>query len=182
MNETVRILQRVKQGDAEAESRLYEIVQADLKERAERLMRAQPAGHTLQATALVDEVWLKLTNLKDASFEDRAEFLRTATRAMQSILVDHARARAAEKRGGGRRREELGEAPDRERGSALQMLALDEALGRLARADDALHDVAHLKLFGGFTHDDIARLRGVSTRTIERQWSAAQTWLQRELA
>jgi RNA polymerase sigma factor (TIGR02999 family) len=182
MNETVRILERVKRGDEEAESRLYELVHADLKVRAERLMRRQPAGHTLQATALVDEAWLKLTNLRDASFEDRAHFLRAATRAMQSVLVDHARAKATEKRGGDHRREDLGEAADGAPDAALQMLALDEALGRLAAADGALHEVAQLRLFGGFSHGEIARLRGVSTRTIERLWSAAQAWLQRELA
>ncbi|MHC5059090.1 MAG: ECF-type sigma factor, partial [Planctomycetota bacterium] len=117
----------------------------------------------------------------DASFEDRAHFLRAATSAMRSVLIDHARARATDKRGGGRRREELPEELGARPRAALEMLALDEALRKLAQVDDSLHDVAQLRLFGGFSHDEIGRLRGTSSRTVERQWRAAQAWLQREL-
>lgn len=181
MDDTLQILQRIRTGDPAAEAELYALVEEELRRRAGNLMRNQRAGHTLQPTALINEAWIKLSRGEQASWEDRSHFLRTATRAMQSILVDHARGRLTEKRGGAQGRVQAEVEPADPAEPAWRMIALSEAMERLEQVDAELHRVAQLRVFGGLSHQDIADLSDVSVRTVERTWRAARAWLAREL-
>lgn len=182
MSDTLQIIQRLRAGDRAAHSELYELVHTELRERAGRLMHNQRAEHTLQPTALVNEAWLKLAGGSNPNWEDRVHFLRAATRAMQSVLVDHARAKLAVKRGQEPARVELTHEPQDKRCSSWRVLALDEAMGRLEAIDAAEAQVAQLRVFGGLSHPEIAQLLGSSQRSIERLWRSAREWLQRELS
>lgn len=179
--EVTKELRRLRSGDGAAEGRLFQLLYTELHDRARQLMSRQRADHTLQATALVNEAWLKLCRHDRDVEVDRTHFVQLATRAMRSVLVDHARARVTDKRGGGAGRipiedhEVVQDAP----GGAL--LALDEALTRMKRSDPDLARVAELRLFGGLEHQEIAVVLGISTRTAERAWKVVQSMLQREL-
>jgi RNA polymerase sigma factor (TIGR02999 family) len=176
-----QLLDEVAAGDRSAEGRLFALVRTDLHERAHRMMRAQPADHTLQTTALVHEAWLKLEPRVASGWKSRAHFLCVASAAMRSILVDHARAQAAGKRGGAGVRVPLEDEAAAGGGAGEDLIALDEALDRLAGVDAELARVANLRLFGGLSHDEVGRALGISTRTVERAWRLARAWLQREL-
>jgi RNA polymerase sigma factor (TIGR02999 family) len=175
------LLRRLAAGDRDAEGPLFQAVQEDLRARAHRLMRNQPAGHTLQTTALVHEAWLKLAPAANDAANSRIHFLKLAARAMRSVLVDHARAQATDKRGGGAVALPLDEDDALVDGPSATMLALDEALTKLQAVDGDLARIAELRLFAGLEHADAAEALGVSTRTIERAWKLARAWLQREL-
>ncbi len=180
MNST-ELLRRAANGDEGAEAELYQHLYDDLHRRAKALMGEERPGHTLQATVLVNEAWLRLS-LPDTDWESRAHFLGFATRAMRSVLVDHARSRLAGKRGGDRVRVELGEELATKTGEpAWQIVALDEALAGMESAEPELYEVAQLRLFGGLSHGDIAELLKVSERTVERRWSLAREQLQQAL-
>lgn len=177
---TSQLLQRLTDGDRGVEKRLFELLYDDLKERAHGLMRNQPPDHSLQTTALVHEAWLKLGDQESADLA-RTHFFKLASRAMRSVLVDHARARATDKRGGGAPRLEIDEADVSVDARSDTLLALDEALTKLAAVDADLARIAELRLFGGLEHGEIAETLGVSTSTVERAWKASRAWLQREL-
>lgn len=177
----LELLARIIAGEHGAESRLFELVYADMHSRAHALMRHQPAGHSLQTTALVHEAWLKLCDREDVPWQSKLHFLKAATAAMRSILVDHARARATDKRGGGFARVELEDLHCDVDGSAETVIALDEALERLKAVDEELAQTAELKLFSALDEGEIAEALGVSKRTAARAWSLARAWLQREL-
>lgn len=170
--ETVELLRRVADGDADAQAALFRTCYTDLRARAGALMREQP-GHTLQATALVNEAWLRLAG-PDGEWESRAHFLNTASRAMRSVLVDHARAKLAAKRGGGARREELLADVALQGEPSWRMLALDEAIDDLEDKHPDLARVAQLRIFGGLSHREIATMMDVTERTIERHWAEAR--------
>lgn len=178
---TSRLLRRLAGGERDVEGRLFELVYEDLRKRAHGMMIRQPANHTLQTTALVHEAWLKLGEPKDGDLATRTHYLRLASRAMRSVLVDHARARATEKRGGAAARLPLDEAGVSIDGPSQTLLELDESLTRLAKADRDLARIAELRLFGGLEHEEVARALGVSTKTVERAWKLARAWLQRDL-
>lgn len=174
MEETQHLLRRIAAGDDGAQARLFELVYEELHQRAAALMRHQDAAHTLQPTALVNEAWLRLVHVEQASFADRRHFVNTATAAMRSVLVDHARAKLSAKRGAGRRVGEAAlEVADRSEPS-WRFLALDEALERLERSEPEAHRVAQLRLFGGLNHSEIAEHLGVTPRTVERHWATAR--------
>jgi len=175
------LLQRLSGGELVVEERLYELVYDDLKVRAHGLMRRQPADHTLQTTALVHEAWLKLDMRGQLAVTSRAHFFRLAARAMRSVLVDHARARMADKRGGGASRPALDDSAVHVDGPSDLFLALDEALAKLVGVDADLAQVAELRLFAGLEHGEIAETLGVSSSTVERAWRLARGWLQHEL-
>jgi RNA polymerase sigma factor (TIGR02999 family) len=154
---------------------------------AARHMRGERPGHTLQPTALVHEAFLRLVG-GDASFDDRAHFLRAASRVMRRVLVDHARARDAAKRGaGGGLRVTLDESiaasagHDGDDDRVVELLALDDALARLAAAEPRWAQVVELRVFGGLEVTEVARALGVSTPTVKRDWAFAKAWLAREL-
>jgi RNA polymerase sigma factor (TIGR02999 family) len=188
MNESdvsaTRCLQRIRAGDAAAADELLPLVYRELHEIAEHLMQRERAGHTLQPTALVHEAWLRLGVARgEGAAECRAEFLRVAARAMRNVLIDHARARRAHKRG--RRSELAPEVIDQLVGAfeerKLDLLALHESLERLARIDVSLAGLVELRFFAGLTVGEIARLEGVSVSKLEASWRLARAWLRREL-
>ncbi|MEQ8768647.1 MAG: ECF-type sigma factor [Planctomycetota bacterium] len=158
-------------------ARLYD----ELRALANRLMQGQPAGHTLQPTALVHEAWLRLANAESAP-SDRMHFVRLAAKAMRQILVDHARRRQAEKRGGGRRRVSLDAALAWFEDRALDLVALDTGLEQLAARDGRQAQLVELRFFGGLSIAEAAQALSVSTATAERDWAVARAFLFRELS
>jgi len=183
-SEITRILQELSAEDASRPARtdeLFALIYGELRRIAAGLLRRERPEHTLQPTALVHEAYLKLVDQTRIRWEDRAHFLGIAARAMRQILVDHARGRAARKRGGGRQRVTLDEGVLAEEGKELELLALDEAMTRLAGVDERAARVVELRIFGGLTVTEIALVLGVSKRTVDGDWSVARMWLAREL-
>ncbi len=168
-------------GDARASARLYDTLYGALHERAKRLMRSQGPAATLQATALVHEAWLKLANSGGACWNDRRHFLKVAARAMRQVLVDHARAKKTEKRGGGRTRVEFDALFELFEERASDLVGLDEALERLADFDPELARVVDLRFFAGLSIEECAEVMRCSHATVERSWRTARTWLRSEL-
>jgi RNA polymerase sigma factor (TIGR02999 family) len=164
---------------------LLPLVYDELRRQAARFLRAQAPGHTLQPTALVHEVYLRLVDQPTVEWEGRTHFFGVAARAMRSVLVDHARARHAAKRGGRARAVTLGAAHGIAGGTAdaeVDVLALDEALTRLAALDPRQTQVVELRYFGGLSIEETAHVLGVSGATVERDWKTARLWLRRELS
>jgi RNA polymerase sigma factor (TIGR02999 family) len=179
--EVTRLLEQLRGGDRGALDRLFPLVYRELRQAADRVLRREIQGHTLQPTALVHEAYLKLAGSPIGS-ENRAHFLGIAARAMRQVLVDHARRRRATKRGGGEAAVSLSDADGAIDVQSDEMLALDEALNRLAKESDRLRQVVELRFFGGLTEEEIATTMGVTTRTIQRDWVKARAWLHKELA
>jgi RNA polymerase sigma factor (TIGR02999 family) len=165
-----------------AASRLLELLYGELRRIAARLMRRERPGQTLQPTALVHEVYMRLVDQPGMQWSDRAHFLGVAARAMRQILVDQARRRAAQRRGGGLRRVTLDEEAASDGGRELELLELHQAMERLASLDERAARVAEMRLFGGMTVAEIAHVLGVSPRTVDDDWAVAKAWLRRELA
>ena len=168
-------------GPARSAPRLVSIYD-DLRDLAKQYLSRQPRDHTLQPTALVHEVYLRLGNNGRVNGLDEAEFFLVAARAMRSVLVDHARRRKALKRGGEAKRLPLDEAIASYTERSSDLLALDEALSRLAEIDPELARVIDLRFFGGMTECETAEVLGVSARTIRRSWRIARLWLYRALS
>ena len=168
-------------GDESALDKLVPLVHAELHRLAHREMGRERAGHTLQTTALVNEVYLRLIDVSRVQWQDRAHFFAMSARLMRRILVDHARSRLSQKRGGATRRVSLDEAltVSPERGADL--VALDDALKALAAVDARKSQVVELRYFGGLSVDETAESLHVSTDTVLRDWSLAKVWLLREL-
>jgi len=182
--EITGILARLREGESGAADELFHRLYPELHEIAERLFRRQQGHHTLQATALVGEAWLKMRKPagEPAAWEDRTHFLAVAATAMRQILVNHARDRRALKRGGGhdRRRVTLSGV---EMGGAdgAEVLAVDEALDELRDLSPRQARIAELKFFGGLKNREAAEALGVSLRTVELDWKMAKTWLAERL-
>jgi RNA polymerase sigma factor (TIGR02999 family) len=165
-------------GDQTALDRLMSLVHDELHRLAQRCMRGERPDHTLQATALVNEAYLRLADA-DVDWKDRAHFFAVAATAMRRILVDYARSRGRKKRAGVMisLEESVLIAPDRE----AELLAIDDALTRLAGHDERAAQVVELHYFGGLTYDEIAEARGISAATVDRDLRFAKAWLYREL-
>ena len=176
-----RLLVDVRLGRRDALDRLLPLVHDELHRIAAGYMRRERADHTLQPTALVNEAYLRLVDQRDVEWRDRAHFLGVAAQLMRMILVDHARARRAAKRAGGAERVSLDDTVIVVGERDVDLLALDEALGRLAALDPRLCRVVELRYFGGLTTRETAEVLGVSTATVEREWATARGWLRREL-
>lgn len=183
------LLHAWKEGDERAPEALARLVYAELRRRAARALRREGEGHTLQPTALVHEAWLRLDNQHDASWESRTQFFAVAAQMMRRVLVDHARTRRALKRGGAPMQVTLGEV-DRAAGSpvtppdtidAVDLLALDDALARLAALDPRKARLVELRYFAGLSIPECAAALGVSPATVGREWVVARIWLRREL-
>ncbi len=179
--EVTQLLIAYGQGDRQALDRLLPMVYSELHGIAARQMRHERANHTLNATALVHEVYLKLMDQNQVSWQNRAHFFAIAARAMRQVLISYARKHNAEKRGGGApntlldgKEIALGERAD-------ELLALDEALTRLAGFDERLAQVVEYRFFGGLTIEETAAVLDVSTMTVKRDWNKANAWLYREL-
>jgi RNA polymerase sigma-70 factor (ECF subfamily) len=176
-----RILARVREGDEAAQAELFELVYGQLQRLAQGIVRHERPGHTLQATALLHEAWMKLVDLKRAAPRDRAHFMAIAARSMRQILVDHARRKGADKRGGDWGRVTLDGALAHLEGRTVDVLALEDALERLAAQDARKARVVELRFYGGLTVPEVAEALGVSARTVEGDWFMARAWLRREL-
>jgi RNA polymerase sigma factor (TIGR02999 family) len=180
MSDVTRLLEAAQAGDRKAASDLLPLVYDELRKLAAARMAAESPGHTLDATALVHEAFVRLGG--DQSFGSRSAFLRAASEAMRRILIDHARAKRADKRGGGRTRipAELDALPCAPPNSDL--VALDEALTRFATVDPQAAQLVTLRYFGGLTLPDAAAALDISPRTAGRLWAFARAWLYRELS
>ena len=170
-------------GDQDAGERLLPAVYDELHRQAARAMRRENDEHTLQATALVHEAYLRLVDQRRVEWRNRAQFFGVAAEIMRRILVDHARARHAAKRGGDAKRVTLGDADAASDGSdrGLDILALHEALERLAAMDAQQARVVELRYFGGLNIEETAEAMGISPATVKREWAVARGWLRREL-
>jgi RNA polymerase sigma factor (TIGR02999 family) len=180
MSEVSRILSAIEHGDLHAAEQLLPLVYAELRQLAARKLAQEKPGQTLDATALVHEVYLRLVEQKTPRlYKDRNHFFAVAATAMRRILIDNARRRDAEKRGGDRQRQPLDNiaapAPDAE------LLALDEALQRLAAQDPVKAQLVELRYFAGLTSEQTAEVLGISPSTVDRHWAYARAWLQAEV-
>lgn len=162
--------------------RLFLLVYSEMRRIAASLMSGERPGHTLQPTALVHEAYMRLVDRTRIRWEDRAHFFRIAVGAMRRVLVDHARTRAAEKRGGGWQRVTLHEAIGANGVSDFEMIVLDDVLTRLATLDARMEQVVSMRVFGGMEMREIAHVLGVSERTVYDDWQFARRWLGDELA
>lgn len=179
--EVTQLLSDVGRGDRHAADRLLPLVYAELRNLADHYLAAERADHTLQATALVHEAYIRLVGDSSMSWENRAHFFAVASRAMRRILVDHARARCAAKRGGGRQKLSLDQVADLAEQQNEYLVALDEALEHLAALDERAGRIVELRYFGGLTVDETAGVLGVSAKTIKREWQMAKGWLHRQI-
>lgn len=171
------ILQQARDGDPKAADQLIQAVYTELRELTRRMMRRERAGHTLQPTALVHEVYLKLVGQQDADWRNRAHFVAVAAQVIRRILIDHARNRASAKRGGGVDQVEFDENLAATFGTSVDVLALHDALELMARTHPRHAQIVESRFFGGLTIEDTAAVLGVSTATVERQWRFARAWL-----
>ena len=175
------MLQHWQQGDDAAFEKLLPVLYADLRKLASAYMRKEAPGHTLQPTALVGEAYLRLDSRRHIPVESRAHFMAAAAEAMRRILVDHARRKRSEKRGGDRQRITLHEGLAAKQAEDVDLLALDQALDRLRQLDKRMADVVMLRYFGGLALEEVARVLDLSERAVSRHWTMARTWLKREL-
>jgi RNA polymerase sigma factor (TIGR02999 family) len=181
-DEITRWLVASREGDPVALEKLLPLVYDELHRRAMQFFSRERSGHTLQPTALVNEVYLRLVKQTEAIWQSRAQFFAIAAQMMRRILVSHARARQAAKRGGAEQRitltEEMAAGPQRD----VNLLALDEALKKLEAIDLEKSRMVELRFFSGLSVTETAEVMGVSPRTIDRQWQTAKAWLYREIA
>lgn len=180
MAEVTELLQKAHQGDAAAFEKVFPLLYGEMRRLAQSLLRQENPGHTLQATALVHEVYLKLSGQDRAGWKNRSQVSGVAAQAMRRILVDHARKRKAAKREASEEFEYFVELPRWQGKQDLDVL--DEALDRLASVDARKAKVVELRFFGGLTEQETAECLQVSLATVQRDWTMARAWLFREIA
>jgi RNA polymerase sigma-70 factor (ECF subfamily) len=180
-HDVTRLLARWKDGDEAALQELVPIVHQELRRVARRQMAGERPGHVLQPTALVNEAYLRLVDLKQMQWQDRAHFFAMAARLMRRILVDVARSRGYQKRGGGAQQVSFTQALNVAAPPATDVVALDEALEALAQVDERKSQVVELRFFGGLSVEEAAKVLHVSRETIKRDWTFAKMWLLRHL-
>jgi len=180
--EVTALLNKLADGDSSVLARLMPLIYDELHRRAAAYMLHERSTHTLQPTALVHETYLKLVEQNKTSFKNRAHFMAVAAKLMRRILIDHARARLSEKRGGG-------QFPDSWNGSFAvsinsqeELLAVNDALQTLQAIDSRQAEIVELRFFGGLTVEETAEALGTSTRTVEREWTVARAWLYSQLS
>jgi len=175
------LLTRWSHGDDAALEELTPLIYEELRRLAHHYMKGERPDHTLQTTALVNEVYLRLADQTNPDWQSRAHFFAVAARAMRQILVSYARSNRAQKRGGGGARIELDEAAIMSPEQSNEIVDVHEALERLGRLDERKARVVELKYFGGLNHDEIAEVMKISTITVRRDWVFAKAWLHNEL-
>jgi RNA polymerase sigma factor (TIGR02999 family) len=181
-NQVTQILHDWSGGDREAPERLMPLVYDEMRRIARSFISRERQGHTLQPTALVNEVYLRLVDQNSLTWQSRAHFYSVAASMMRRVLIDHARAHATEKRGGGAIRLSIEDVqvPVEER--AANFVAMDEALERLSQFNERGRKIVEMRFYAGMSEEEIAEVLGVSTRTVLRDWKAARVWLFRELS
>jgi RNA polymerase sigma factor (TIGR02999 family) len=178
-DEVTRLLNEMNPGSESSPERLLELVYDDLRRLAGAYMQNERSDHTLQATALVHEAYMRLVDWKNVSWQNRAQFFSVAAEVMRKVLIDHARARASQKRFGHKLvLDEAVSLPDRR---PIDLIALDEALIALEKLDPRQAKIVELRFFGGLTIEETAYILQVSERTVRREWTFAKAWFQREL-
>jgi len=180
--EITRLLADWAGGDRDALDRLAPLVHAELRRIARRQMGGEREGHTLQATALVNEAYLRLAGGEGFEWHDRAHFYAVCAQVMRHVLIDHARAHARDKRGGGALHVSLDEAAVMSGESASELVALDEALRELEGLDPQKGRVVELRYFAGLSIEETAEVLNISPTTVRREWRRAKAWLYRALA
>jgi RNA polymerase sigma factor (TIGR02999 family) len=186
--EVSRLITQVRAGDANAVAQLMPLVYDELRRLAALYLRRERGGHTLQATALVHEAYLKLVDQPPAEWQDRAHFLGIAARVMRRVLIDYARGHQAEKRGGEQVRLSFDECQSSIEGATAisdghlaDLLTLDDAMDRLAAVDPKIARLVELRFYGGLSIEETAEVLGVSPATVKREWTLARAWLRREM-
>jgi RNA polymerase sigma factor (TIGR02999 family) len=179
--EITRLLIAWREGDGAALEELIGLVYGELHRMAERYLRQERPGHTLQPTAIVNEAYLKLLGRRDSDWQNRAHFFAVAAQSMRRILVEHARHRDAKKRGGGGTRYLLDTVVLAEPRS-VDLIAVDDALVKLSALDAEQGRVVELRFFGGLTEEETAKVLEISASTVRRKWLLAKAFLQRELS
>jgi len=179
--QVTELLHDWRNGDRQALDELMPLVYEELRRIAHRYMRRERPGQSMQTTALVNEAYLRLVGSAPVEWQDRAHFFAISATVMRHLLVDRARARQYEKRGGGARQVSLDEAAAVSPAQDLNLLALDEVLEKLAAIDERKSRLVELRYFGGLSAEEAAALLGVSEITVKREWLKAKAWLYREL-
>ena len=190
--EVTRLLQRWSEGDATALEALWPLVYDDIRRMAGRQIASERSGHTLQATALVNEAFIRLAGERAFQWQRRGQFLALAAQIMRRVLVDYARQRKAQRRGEGVRpvsihdtwaanEVERAQALDAFHDESIDVLAIDDALTRLQQVDAPQGRIVELRYFGGLTLEETASVVGISLATVKREWAMARAWLRREL-
>jgi len=177
--EVTQLLADWGKGDRSALDKLLPLVHSELRRIAQRQMSQERPGHTLQATALVNEAYLKLAGQQGFDWQNRAHFFAVCAQVMRHILIDHARAHARDKRGGGAVKVSLNDALVVADDQASHFIALDEALRRLESLDPQKGKIVELRYFGGLSVDEAAEVMNISPRTVRREWQRAKAWLYR---
>jgi len=175
------LLNQLTQGKAEAQEQLMLVIYRELRRLAGAHLRRERSDHTLQATALVNEVFLKLIEHQNCSWENRNHFFAIASTMMRHVLVDYARKRNRQKRGGGETHAEFEEERFLSEQKSAEILELDDALERLSQLEPRQMRVVELRFFGGLSVEQSAEVLGVSPKTVKRDWNVARAWLHREL-
>jgi RNA polymerase sigma factor (TIGR02999 family) len=187
MSEVTRILSAIEHGDSHAAEQLLPLVYDELRQLAAQKLAQEKPGQTLQATALVHEAYVRLVGSGEAAagceqpWDSRGHFFASAAEAMRRILIDRAREKRSQKRGGGRKRLDIDAIDLATRATPDQLLALDDALAKLARTDPAVARLVELRYFAGLTVEETGKALGISTATAYRHWKFARAWLHSEL-
>jgi len=179
--DVTRILDAVRQGDAKATDELLAAVYQELRRLAAVRLAQEPAGQTLQATALVHEAYIRLVGAEDQNWENRGHFFAAAAEAMRRILIEKARYKQRKKHGADLQRMDLEDATLAIEGPSEDVIAVDEALTKLERDDHVVADLVKMRYFAGLNLDQIAKILGISRRTADRYWAYARAWLHREI-
>jgi RNA polymerase sigma factor (TIGR02999 family) len=182
VEEVTRILDALQQGDPQAADELLPLVYEELRKLAAARMANEAAGNTLQPTALVHEAWLRLVGNENPRFAGRAHFFAAAAEAMRRILIDRARRKRALRHGGGQVRVDLEQIDLASPDADDQLLAVNDALDKLAAQDPVEAELVKLRYFAGLTTEDVSGLLGISPRTARNYWAHARTWLYHEIA
>lgn len=181
-HEVTQLLMQWSKGDQTALGNLMPIVYDELRQMAKRFMKRQDSGHTMQTTELIHEAYLKLAGNEEKDWKNRAHFFGVAAQAMRHILVDYARSKKSQKRGGLKRKITLIENAFVSNERSEEIVALDEALSKLAELDERKSHVVEMKFFAGLNFEEIAEVLQMSVITIKRDWSFAKNWLSKEIS
>jgi RNA polymerase sigma factor (TIGR02999 family) len=180
--EITQLLLAWSNGDRNALDRLVPLVHQELRRLARYYMRREREDHTLQTSALINEAYIRLVDYERMRWQDRAHFFAVAARAMRRILVDYARTRRYQKRGGNERKVSLDQAATLPATEAREMIDLNEALTRLSELDSRKGQIIELRYFGGLSIEETAEVMGLSPATVKREWNSARLWLRKEIA